>query len=339
MKNLIATSLKLIDNQLWILDQHQLPHRTDWLLCQDVDAMVALIKSLQVRGAPLIAIAASLLIGVLAEQAFRTEQLQACIQQLRAARPTAVNLMHAMDRLQQALTQSGPAVLPEIAEQIFAEDVQLCAQIAGHGAELIKFGDQVLTHCNTGSLATAGIGTALGVIVVAHQQQKNIHVYVDETRPLLQGGRLTTWELKQAHICHTLISDNMAAVLMQSGKISSVWVGADRIAANGDTANKIGTYSLAINAFYHQIPFYVVAPSTTIDARCMSGADIPIEQRHADEVCGVSGSFGRVRWVPDDTLVFNPAFDVTPAKLISGWILESGVYNRDQVEAGILSAL
>ena len=339
MKTLIATSLKLIDNQLWILDQHQLPHRTDWLLCQNANEMVALIKNLQVRGAPLIAIAASLLIGVLAEKATPAEQLQATIQQLRAARPTAVNLMHAMDRLQQALIQSGPAALPALAEHIFAEDVQLCARIAEHGAALIKPGDQLLTHCNTGSLATAGVGTALGVIVAAHHQKKNIHVYVDETRPLLQGGRLTTWELQQAKIPHTLISDNMAAVLMQSGQISAVLVGADRIAANGDTANKIGTYSLAINAFYHQVPFYVVAPSTTVDTRCTSGTDIPIEQRHADEVCGVSGSFGQVRWAPDDTKVFNPAFDVTPAKLISAWILESGVYQRAQIESGVLSRL
>jgi methylthioribose-1-phosphate isomerase len=339
MKNLIGTSLKLIDNQLWILDQHQLPHRIDWLPCHNANEMVALIKNLQVRGAPLIAIAASLLIGVLAEKAIPAEQLHAAIQQLRTARPTAVNLMHAMDRLQQALNQHGPTSLAAIAEQIFEDDVALCARMAEHGATLIQSGDQLLTHCNTGSLATAGVGTALGVVYAAHRQHKNIHVYVDETRPLLQGGRLTTWELQQAQIPHTLISDNMAAVLMQSRKISAVLVGADRIAANGDTANKIGTYSLAINAFYHQVPFYVVAPSTTVDSRCASGADIPIEQRHADEVCGVTGSFGRVRWAPEKTAVFNPAFDVTPAQLISGWILESGVYHRAQIESGVLKML
>ncbi len=339
MKTLIATSLKFIDKQLWVLDQHLLPHQTNWLRCDNVDQMVALIKNLQIRGAPLIAIGASLLIGYLAEQQVPAEQLMTAIQQLRAARPTAVNLMHAMDRLQLALKQQGPNILPAIAVQIFEEDVALCARIAKHGAALIRPGDQVLTHCNTGSLATAGVGTALGVICAAHQQHHNIHVYIDETRPLLQGGRLTTWELKQANVPHTLISDSMAAVLMQTGKIAAVWVGADRIAANGDTANKIGTYSLAINAFYHHVPFYVAAPSTTVDIHCTSGSQIPIEQRAADEVRGVNGSFGKACWAPDDTAALNPAFDVTPAKLISGWILESGIYNQTQIESGVLGTL
>ncbi len=339
MKTLIATSLKFIDNQLWVLDQHLLPHQTQWLCCDNVDQMVALIKNLQIRGAPLIAIGASLLIGYLAEQQAPAEQLMTAIQQLRAARPTAVNLMHAMDRLQLALKQHGPNILPTLAVQIFEEDVALCSRMAKHGAALIRPGDQLLTHCNTGSLATAGVGTALGVICAAHQQHHNIHVYIDETRPLLQGGRLTTWELKQANIPHTLISDSMAAVLMQTGKIAAVWVGADRIAANGDTANKIGTYSLAINAFYHKVPFYVVAPSSTVDIQCASGAQIPIEQRAANEVRGVNGSFGNVCWAPDDTPAFNPAFDVTPAKLISGWILENGIYNQAQIESGVLGTL
>jgi methylthioribose-1-phosphate isomerase len=339
MKTLTATSLKYSDQQLWILDQHRLPHDAQWLRCDNVEQMVAFIQNLQVRGAPLIAIAASLLIGHLAEQQYPAAQLKNWIAQLRAARPTAVNLMHAMDRLLLTLAQHGASALADMAVKIFEEDVELCARIAAHGAALIKTGDHLLTHCNTGSLATAGIGTALGVIQIVHQQHKNIHVYVDETRPLLQGGRLTTWELQQQHIPHTLITDSMAAVLMQQGKINAVLVGADRIAVNGDTANKIGTYSLAINAHHHHVPFYVVAPSTTVDRLCTSGSEIPIEQRNADEVRGVSGNFGKVNWAPENTPVFNPAFDITPAKLISGWILESGIYTQQAIAAGALKLL
>ena len=215
------------------------------------------------------------------------------------------------------------------------EDRRLCDRIADHGAGLVKPGSRLLTHCNTGGLATAGVGTAIGVLLRAHRQGKVQQVWVDETRPLLQGGRLTAWELGELGIPYRLICDSMAASLMAQGQVDAVWVGADRIAANGDVANKIGTYSLAVLAHYHGIPFYVAAPHTTHDPHCPDGAAIPIEQRAAAEVTGVSGSFGACQWAPNDAPVYNPAFDVTPAKLISGWIFDSGVITPQQVEAGI----
>ncbi len=199
----------------------------------------------------------------------------------------------------------------------------------------MKPDSRLLTHCNTGGLATAGVGTALGVIARAHQQGNVANVWVGETRPLLQGGRLTAWELGELAIPFQLITDSMAASLMASGQVDAVWVGADRIAANGDVANKIGTYSLAVLAHYHQIPFYVAAPHTTLDRQCVSGRDIPIEQRAASEVTGAAGSFGSVQWAPVAATVCNPAFDVTPAALISGWVLDTGVVTPEAVAAGI----
>ena len=208
------------------------------------------------------------------------------------------------------------------------------------GQTVIEPCDYILTHCNTGALATAGIGTALGVIVHSNQQflqqqQSPIHVWVDETRPLLQGGRLTSFELQQWQIQHKLICDNMAASIMAKGLVDKVLVGADRIAANGDFANKVGTYNLAVLAHYHNIPFYVVAPYTTVDSHCPEGKFIPIEQRPASEVTGVNGSFGQVNWAPNDSQCYNPAFDVTPAKLISGWIMDNGLFRQQDVDDGI----
>ena len=222
------------------------------------------------------------------------------------------------------------------ASQLFAEDVALCQRMAELGAELVQSGDRILTHCNTGGLATVGLGTAFGVIHQAHRQGKAIQVWVDETRPLLQGGRLTAWELGQQQIPYQLICDNMAAMLMAQGLVDKIFVGSDRIAANGDFANKIGTYSLAVLAHYHQVPFYVVAPYTTVDLNCPDGAAIPIEQRNASEVKGVSGAFGQVSWAPEAAEVYNPAFDVTPAKLVTGWVLDTGVFNQQQIAAGAL---
>ncbi|MBT7669403.1 MAG: S-methyl-5-thioribose-1-phosphate isomerase, partial [Bdellovibrionales bacterium] len=247
--------------------------------------------------------------------------------ELRSARPTAVNLAAAVDRMMAAYQQSNfdHQGIIDTAWQIYQEDVELCQQMAAHGAELISDGESVLTHCNGGGLATAGIGTALGVLIYAHQQGKKIHVYVDETRPLLQGGRLTTWELNRYQVPHTLICDNMAASLMAQGKIHKVMVGADRIAANGDFAHKIGTYSVAVNADYHQIPFYTVAPYTTVDLDCPGGSQIPVEQRGSFEVKGVKTLESNICWAPKESATYNPAFDVTPAKLVTGWVLESGV--------------
>ena len=339
MHDLQATSIKYQNNTLYVLDQHQLPHIENWLPCESVDAMVAMIHKLQSRGAPLIGIGASLLLGHMAANGTSAAELQSAAEVLRSARPTAVNLMNNMDSMLAALHSFGPTALPAEAERLFHEDIALCDTLATLGAELITANANILTHCNTGSLATAGVGTAIGVINAAHQQGKNIHVYIDETRPLLQGGRLTAWEMKQLGVAHTLICDNMAALLMRDGKVDCILVGADRIAVNGDFANKVGTYSLAVNAHHHNVPFYVVAPYTTVDVECLNGEQIPIEERAAAEVRGVSGSFGEVCWSPNDTPVFNPAFDVTPAALIKGWILDKGVFNQDQINKGALKTL
>ncbi|MBY4678941.1 S-methyl-5-thioribose-1-phosphate isomerase [Marinobacterium arenosum] len=339
MKDLLATSIRYQQGTLEVLDQHQLPHREIWLPCASTDAMIGMIQRLQIRGAPLIGIGASLLLAHLAEQEASADQLRTDAERLRAARPTAVNLMNCIDRMLAALDAGGPAALPGCAEQLFEEDVELCERMATLGAELVGDGSRLLTHCNTGSLATAGVGTAIGVIDIAHRQGKRLHVYVDETRPLLQGGRLTAWEMARLGVPHTLICDNMAAMLMAQGKVDAILVGSDRIAANGDFANKVGTYSLAVNAHYHKVSFYVVAPYTTVDRHCPDGSAIPIEQRSASEVQGVSGSFGEVSWAPAEAPVYNPAFDVTPAELVTGWILDTGVYNREQIAGGVLKTL
>ncbi len=339
MKDLLATSIRYQQGLLSVLDQHQLPHQEQWIPCDNADSMIAMIKKLQIRGAPLIGIGASLLLAHLAEQGLGSDKLRIEAERLRAARPTAVNLMNCIDRMLATLESEGPAGLSDCAEKLFEEDVELCNRMATFGANLITDGANILTHCNTGSLATAGVGTAIGVIGAVKQQGKQLHVWVDETRPLLQGGRLTAWEMDRLNVPHTLICDNMAATLMAQGKVDVVLVGSDRIAANGDFANKVGTYSLAVIAHYHQVPFYVVAPYTTVDAECPDGKAIPIEQRSPTEVQGVSGSFGEVNWAPDNTPVYNPAFDVTPAELVSGWILDTGVYGPEEIADGVLKTL
>lgn len=336
MQALNTTSLSLQDNRLQILDQQALPQEKCWLPCDSVDELVGHIRALRVRGAPLIGLSASLLLALLAERGLSQAELEQALQTLRASRPTAVNLMNNLDRMKQALAQ--PDWVSAMAEEalcLVEEDRTLCDRIADNGAEWVKPGSRLLTHCNTGGLATAGVGTAIGVLLRAHQQGKIAQVWVDETRPLLQGGRLTAWELGELGIPYRLICDSMAASLMATGQVDAVWVGADRIAANGDVANKIGTYSLAVLAHYHRIPFYVAAPHTTHDPHCPDGAAIPIEQRAAEEVTGVSGSFGSCQWAPLNAPTYNPAFDVTPAALISGWVLDSGVITPEQVADGI----
>ncbi|MCG7551294.1 S-methyl-5-thioribose-1-phosphate isomerase [Pseudoalteromonas sp. Of7M-16] len=329
MKDLIAQSLKYQDGKVQVLDQYLLPHQEVWHVCQTVSEMQGLINNLQVRGAPLIGLAATLLVAYLAEQGGSQQELGQAIDDLEATRPTAVNLKHCMDRLRAVVNNERYVEsVVAVAEQLFEEDIALCKRIAEHGVELINAGDNILTHCNTGALATAGIGTALGVIYQAAQRHGNIHVWVDETRPLLQGGRLTAYELARWQIPYTLLCDSMAASLMAAGKVDKIFVGADRVAANGDFANKVGTYNLAVLAHFHQIPFYVVAPKTTFDPLCASGQDIEIEQRSALEVTGVSGSFGDCQWAPKQADVYNPAFDVTPARLVTGWVFDSGVYTK-----------
>ncbi|MEQ1876564.1 MAG: S-methyl-5-thioribose-1-phosphate isomerase [Bdellovibrionia bacterium] len=322
-RNLDSMGLRFRQGCLTILDQQLLPHKEVWLECRTPDEMIGYIKALKVRGAPLIGVAAAL---SLAEWALRdlvsvdssaifgeatSKKISAAAARLRAARPTAVNLMNALDRM--TVTEgTNPGEFLNRAIEIFDEDVALCEQMAAEGTPFINDGDGILTHCNSGGLATVGRGTALGVITKAFEQGKKIHVYVDETRPLLQGARLTTWELGKLKIPHTLICDNMAGALMRAGRIQKIFVGADRIALNGDFANKIGTYPLAVLANYHKLPFYVVAPSTTVDRKCATGAGIPIEDRDPNEVRGISA--------PAACAVFNPAFDVTPHELVTGYI-------------------
>ncbi|MEJ6474266.1 S-methyl-5-thioribose-1-phosphate isomerase [Pseudoalteromonas piscicida] len=336
MKTLIARSLKFETGVVKVLDQYLLPHQQVWHECHDVATMSELILTLKVRGAPLIGLAASLLIAYLTEKGEDKVTIARSIDELEATRPTAVNLMHCMARLRGALKhEDWPQRIIATAEQLFEEDTALCDRMATFGAELVSAGDNILTHCNTGALATAGVGTALGVIHHAAKRHGDIHVWVDETRPLLQGGRLTAFELDTWQIPYTLICDNMAASLMAAGKVDKIFVGADRIAANGDFANKVGTYNLAVLAHFHHIPFYVVAPSTTLDKTCPNGAAIPIEQRAPTEVTGVSGSFGECQWAPSNAEVFNPAFDVTPANLITGWVLDTGLFTADDVAKGV----
>ncbi len=321
-----------------LLDQQQLPHAEIWVDSHRLDEAIGHIKALRVRGAPAIGVAAALSIAAAAihrQEIYDVPSALTAIARVRAARPTAVNLMYAMDLLRDAIDNPSLIDAPfsyvlhlllEHSVQILNEDIALCEKMAQAGSPLIDDTDGILTICNTGGLATAGIGTALGVIRRAFEDGKRIHVYACETRPLLQGARLTAWELQHLQIPSTLLGDSMAAVLMQSGKIQKIFVGSDRIAANGDFANKIGTYTLAVLAKHHGIPFYVVAPHTTVDLACACGQEIPIEERHSDEVRGAAGSFGRVLWAPKDFPVFNPAFDVTPAALVSGWVLDTGFY-------------
>jgi methylthioribose-1-phosphate isomerase len=337
MKPFSALSLRISPSGvLEILDQTQLPQKEVWLASTTIASMIQIIRELKVRGAPLIGVAAALQLGVLIEGGAGVDEVERAIVALREARPTAVNLMNAMARCQRALNDGGLASVIQEAESICREDVELCALMAANGATLIDPGDRVLTHCNTGGLATVGVGTALGVMAECARQGKSIHVYVDETRPLLQGGRLTTWELSQLGIPYTLICDNMAASLMQKGLVQRVMVGADRIARNGDFANKVGTYNLAVLCRFHSVPFYVVAPQTTVDRECAHGEQIPIEERSPFEVRGVRGAFGTVEWAPEKAEVWNPAFDVTPEALVSAWIMDRGVFTRDDVRNGAL---
>lgn len=321
MKDLESLALKVEGGRLRILDQTRLPFEERWLDGADPRAMVGHIQRLAVRGAPLIGVAAALSLAASAESGASGPTLRASCVELRNARPTAVNLMAAMDRMKSLLDKGGAvADLVAEAEGIFDEDVALCEAMARHGMGLLAEGEAVLTHCNSGGLATAGIGTALGVIRRGFEKGKVSHVFVDETRPLLQGARLTAWELKALGIPFTLLTDSMAALLLREGRVSRVLVGADRIARNGDFANKVGTYGLAVQARHHGVPLHPVAPGTTVDLACPNGGQIPIEERKAEEVRG----FGEVLWAPDSA-VFNPAFDVTPAALVTSLVLDRGV--------------
>jgi methylthioribose-1-phosphate isomerase len=323
-----------------------LPQRIVKIRCRNVKRVFQAIKTLSVRGAPAIGVAAGYGLVLSAQRLKRTESLQKAelilkrdAESLAKARPTAVNLFWALERIQRRvrnfisdepkanIQQLREIILSE-ANAIYKEDVDMCRRIGKYGQKLVKNGSAVLTHCNAGALATAGQGTAISILFEAHKRGKKFTVYVDETRPLLQGARLTAWELKQAGIRTIVICDNTAGTLMKQKKINAVITGADRIAANGDTANKIGTYSLAVLADKHKIPFYIAAPSSTFDLHIKSGSRIFIEQRPAHEV---SMCYGK-RITPDDVKIYNPAFDVTDAKYITSIITDKGVINKPSLK-------
>ncbi|CAI8021334.1 Methylthioribose-1-phosphate isomerase [Geodia barretti] len=308
-----------------MIDQTLLPNEFKYIYCDDLPSTWEAIKSLRVRGAPAIGIAGALgaVLGIWNSAAKTYEAFAA---ELKSARPTAVNLFWALDRISRTAEEN--KVLLAEALEIIAEDKAMCRAIGQHGMALLNENDTILTHCNAGGLATSDYGTALAVMFSAHKAGKQIQVYADETRPLLQGARLTTWELMQAGIDVTLICDNMAAQVMKEGKIQCVIVGADRIAANGDTANKIGTYNVAILAEAHGIPFYVAAPTSTLDFALETGAEIPIEQRAAEEV---TKGFGKLT-APEGVKVYSPAFDVTPAALVTAIITEKGIARAPYTE-------
>ena len=328
-------ALEWVDGSLRYIDQESLPGKLQYIETGNYRNVIDAIKRLKIRGAPAIGIAAAFA-SVLAakEGASNTGNnfvlwLENVLSEIEQARPTARNLSFAIGQMRKILqnydgkgkTKIVEAFLTE-AKRIYDEDTELCIKIGKFGAELIEDGYNIITHCNTGMLVTAGIGTALGVIYYAKEQGKKVHVYADETRPLLQGARLTTWECMNLGIPVTLICDGAAADVLRRKKIGCAIVGADRIAGNGDVANKIGTYSLAVNCKEHSVPFYVAAPYSTFDFSLDSGSDIPIEIRDGKEVSTLLGN----AIAPENVDVYNPAFDITPAELISGIITDAGVF-------------
>jgi len=299
-------------DRLELLDQRKLPDETTYVTCCTAAETADAIRDMVVRGAPAIGCAAAFGIAL---DAKRGADLVAAETVLAQSRPTAVNLFWALERMRGAADPESEALA------IYTEDIAACLAMGGHGAALVADGARIMTHCNAGALATAGHGTALGVIRSARDAGKSVSVIANETRPYLQGARLTAWEMVQENIPVTLIADNMAGHLMSCGEVDLVIVGADRIAANGDTANKIGTYTLAVLAQRHGLPFYVAAPLSTFDASLKDGSQIPIEERASAEITGYGGK----RWAPQGVSVRNPAFDVTPASLITAVITERGV--------------
>ena len=327
--------IKWKDNKIVFIDQTELPIRLRYAECRDIDALCEAIKKLRIRGAPLIGVAVGLGYALAAFNskektvAGLKKDLGRASKKLRATRPTAVNLFWALKRMEDrfaALSMLNPAKIKRVilkeALDILKEDKKMCVDIGRNGARLIKNSDVILTHCNAGILATAGQGTALSIIYEAKKQGKRFKVYADETRPLMQGSRLTMWELIRNSIDATLICDNMAASVIKNKGVTKIIVGADRIARNGDTANKIGTYGLAVLARHHGIPFYIAAPSSTIDKNIKSGRDILIEERNRAELIYT----GPKQTAPLDAKAYNPAFDITPNSLISAIITEKGIY-------------
>lgn len=333
---MLLEPIKWRDNKIVFIDQTELPLRLKYISCRDVDTLCKAIKKLRIRGAPLIGVSVALgyaLAGINSRSnTYKglAEDLEKAANKLRGTRPTAINLFWALDRMEKKFLDADSRkykiyqikkILLKEALDILEEDRRMCLAIGKNGAKLIKNEDIVLTHCNAGILATAGYGTALSVLYEAKREGKRFKVYVDETRPLMQGSRLTMWELMKNGIDATLICDDMAASTIKNKNVTKIIVGADRIARNGDTANKIGTYGLAVLAKYHNIPFYVAAPSSTIDPNIESGKYIPIEERKKEELIYV----GTKQTAPSNARVYNPAFDVTPYELITAIITERGI--------------
>jgi methylthioribose-1-phosphate isomerase len=325
-----VVAIERIDDRVRLIDQTKLPGELVYHDIDDYREMIEAIRRLEVRGAPAIGIAASYGLAIAVKQAGVADMatVERLASEMKGARPTAVNLFWAVDRCVARVKAEQPKSLEATLEVLWAEataihdeDREMCREMGKFGASLFNDGDGVLTHCNAGALATGGIGTALGVIYTCHEQGKKLKVFADETRPLLQGARLTTWELMQEGVDVTLITDNMAGVVMREGKVQRVIVGADRIARNGDTANKIGTYSVAVLAREHGIPFYVAAPMSTFDDNTPTGEGIKIEERAAEEI---TDGFGR-RVAPEGVKVYSPAFDVTPNELVTAFITDQGV--------------
>jgi methylthioribose-1-phosphate isomerase len=327
-----------------MIDQRKLPAQEVYVRCKTAPEVARAIKTMVIRGAPAIGVAAAwgIAVGMRRSSATGTQKFAAELQKtcdlMAATRPTAVNLFWAIERMKHAFAagvQAGQSVdqlkalLDSEAQAIHDEDVASCRAMGAFGAEVVPPDARILTHCNAGALATAGYGTALGVVRGAVEAGKAVAVFADETRPFMQGARLTAWELMRDGIDTTIITDNMSAALMRQGKVNFVVVGADRIAANGDTANKIGTYPVAVLAREHNIPFYVAAPLSTIDLGTPDGARIPIEERNIQEVTHVRGS----QLTPDGALIWNPAFDVTPHRFISGIITEKGIFRAPYTES------
>ncbi|MBA4312485.1 MAG: S-methyl-5-thioribose-1-phosphate isomerase [Chlorobiaceae bacterium] len=326
-------SIEWVGGHVRYIDQTKLPSDEVYTKTSDYRDVAEAIRKLRIRGAPLIGIAAAYAVALAGMESRKLEsskfvnEITEAIDLLAATRPTAVNLFWALKRMKTVLSLNDNieivrTSLIDEAIKIHSEDIEMCKNIGENGSTLIPDNATILTHCNTGALATGGDGTAQSVITTAHKQGKRVNVYADETRPLLQGGRLTTWELMKNGIEVNLITDNVAAFLMQRNKITLAITGADRIAANGDTANKIGTYSIAVNAKYHDIPFYIAAPTSTIDPAIRSGSDIMIEERNIEEVTSIDGK----RIAPDGVKVYSPAFDITPASLITAVITDRGVF-------------
>src|SRR5512146_2479192 len=330
----MVKTLEWTDDGVRFIDQRKLPTEESYVTCRTYEEVAEAIRNMTIRGAPAIGVAAAMgvALGVRNSQAGHMSELRREFEQicetLAATRPTAVNLFWAMRRmkeqfeasLEMPVAQLKQALITE-ARRMYLEDIAANEAMGRHGAALMPASGGVLTHCNAGALATCGYGTALGVIRAAVESGKKLHVFADETRPFLQGSRLTAWELMKDRIPTTVIADNMAGAMMRQGKIGAVVVGADRIAANGDVANKIGTYTVAVLAKEHGIPFYVAAPFSTVDLETPDGSRIPIEQRSADEVTHLAGK----RIAPEGVGVENPAFDVTPAKYVAAIITERGI--------------